>query len=99
MKQDIINKFQAESEVFKALAHPVRLFVIHSIKQERLSVKELSDKAGIDISTMSKHLDLLKRHNIIVGEKIKNKVFYTLQIPCVLEFMSCAHDVLIKNVS
>jgi len=96
MHNNSVNIFQDESEVFKALAHPVRLFVIHVIQKERLSVKELSERAGIDISTMSKHLDLLKRHKIITGEKEKNRVFYTLNIPCVLDFMTCARNVLKK---
>lgn len=97
MNQEIINQYQAEADVFKALAHPIRLFIIHSIKNERLSVMELTDKVGVDISTMSKHLDLLKRHQIITGEKVKNKVFYSLNIPCVLDFMSCARRVLNRS--
>ncbi|MHA2013663.1 MAG: ArsR/SmtB family transcription factor, partial [Candidatus Helarchaeota archaeon] len=56
--------------------------------------QELADMAEIDISTMSRHLDTLKRHRIIVGEKIKNNVFYTLNIPCVLEFMTCTNKVI-----
>lgn len=97
MNQQLMNEFQAESEIFKALAHPVRLFIIHRIREERLSVKELAERVEVDISTMSKHLDLLKRHQIIVGEKVKNQVFYSLNIPCVLDFMHCASRVLKKE--
>ena len=97
MNHEIIDQYRAEAEIFKAMAHPTRLFIIHIIKDKRLSVKELTEKVGIDISTMSKHLDILKRHEIITGEKVKNKVFYTLNIPCVLDFMSCAHKVLNKK--
>ncbi len=97
MNQDIIDLYQAESEIFKALAHPTRLFIIHTIKEKKLSVKELTQMIGVDISTVSKHLDVLKRHKIIVGEKQKNNVFYSLNIPCVLEFMSCANRVLSRG--
>jgi len=44
---------------------------------------------GVDISTMSKHLDALKKNNIIAGEKEKNFIYYSLAIPCVLDFMKC----------
>jgi len=97
MNQNIIDLYRAEAEIFKALAHPTRLFIIHCIKDKRLSVQELTDKVGVDISTMSRHLDILKRHDIIAGEKVKNKVFYRLNIPCVLEYMSCANKVLNKS--
>jgi ArsR family transcriptional regulator len=91
--------YEAEAEIFKALSHPIRLFIIHSIKDEPLSVKELTGRVGVDISTMSKHLDLLKRHKIVVGEKVKNRVFYSLNIPCVLEFMGCAQRVLNRETA
>jgi ArsR family transcriptional regulator len=94
MKDNKKDQFKQEAEIFKALAHPTRLYILHQIQQKRLSVKQLSDAVGIDISTMSKHLNILKRHKIIEGEKSNNKVFYRLKIPCVLDFMSCAKKVL-----
>ncbi len=97
MNHEIISQYQAEADILKALAHPIRLFIIHTIRDHRLSVKELTEKVGVDISTMSKHLDVLKRHAIISGKKVNNRVFYSLNIPCVLEFMSCAHKVLRGN--
>lgn len=82
--------YSREAEIFKALSHPTRILILYSVKEEQLTVTELSEKAGIDISTMSKHLDLLKRNRIIVGEKIKNTVFYKINIPCVFDFLNCA---------
>lgn len=90
MNKDIENEFLEKAEVFKALSHPTRLFIIDAIKDKRMSVKELSKIVEIDISTMSKHLNILKNNKIIQGEKIKNFVYYRLAIPCVLEFMKCA---------
>lgn len=97
MNKEIENEYQEKADVFKALSHPTRLFIIHKIKDNKLSVRELSDMVGIDISTMSKHLDILKKHKIIKGEKEKNYVYYSLAIPCVLDFMSCAMKVINKK--
>ena len=93
MKQEIIDRYQKEASVFSALAHPTRLFVLHKIINASHSVTELAQMAGIDISTMSKHLDLLKRYNIIRGEKDKNAVYYKLSIPCLFDFMKCAKQI------
>ncbi|MBN2215033.1 MAG: winged helix-turn-helix transcriptional regulator [Bacteroidales bacterium] len=76
------------------MAHPIRLFIIHQLQKQKHGVQELSNIVEIDISTMSRHLDVLKRHKIIDGEKINNNVFYTLKIPCVLEFMVCTNKVI-----
>ncbi len=97
MNRAIEQKYAEQAEIFKALAHPTRLFIIHTIKDESMSVKELTALVGIDISTMSKHLDILKKNKIIKGEKVKNYVYYKLDIPCVLEFMSCATRVINKK--
>ncbi len=97
MNREIENEYQDKADIFKALAHPTRLFIIHSVKDEALSVKELTEKVGIDISTMSKHLDILKKNKIIEGEKVKNFVYYKLAIPCVLDFMTCAVKVINKK--
>ena len=91
------KQYQQQSEIFKALAHPTRLYIIYAVKDKSMSVKELTEAVGIDISTMSKHLDILKRNKIIEGTKVKNFVYYKLAIPCVLEFMSCATRVINKR--
>ncbi|TAJ10304.1 ArsR family transcriptional regulator [Marinilabiliaceae bacterium JC017] len=97
MNKEIEKEFLEKAELFKALAHPTRLFIIHAVKDKSMSVKELSEIVGIDISTMSKHLDILKKHKIIEGEKVKNFIYYRLAIPCVLNFMSCAIKVIGKK--
>ena len=94
MKQDIINTYQGEAGIFKALSPPTRLFILHTLKEQACSVSELAAMAEIDISTMSKHLDLLKRYNIVRAEKHRNTVYYQLTIPCLFDFMQCAQKIL-----
>jgi ArsR family transcriptional regulator len=91
--KDIINTYQKEADIFKALSHPTRLFILEVINEKPHTVSELTAMVGIDISTMSKHLDIMKRHQIVVGEKIKNSVYYKLNIPCLFEFFKCAKKI------
>ena len=65
MNKEIEKEYLEKAEIFKALGHPTRLFIIHTVKDEKKSVKELTEIVGIDISTMSKHLDILKKKKII----------------------------------
>jgi ArsR family transcriptional regulator len=93
MNQEITSQYQAEAEIFKALSHPTRLFILHTIKEKCYSVSQLADMVGIDISTMSKHLDLLKRYKLIKGNKERNTIYYQLTIPCLFDFISCARKI------
>ena len=90
MKQEIINQYQDEADIFRALSHPTRLFILNAIKDQSYSVSQLAETVGIDTSTMSKHLDLLKRYKLIAGTKERNTVYYHLTIPCLFDFISCA---------
>jgi ArsR family transcriptional regulator len=49
---------------------------------------------GDDVSTVSKHLSLLKTAGIVVTEKRGNQVFYRLRTPCVLGFFDCISAVM-----
>jgi len=86
----LTDSYQKEAEIFKALSHPTRLFILDKIRHESFSVSELADMAQVDISTMSKHLDILKRYQLIVGKKSRNHVFYKLNISCLFTFINCA---------
>ena len=55
---------------------------------------ELTKMVGADVSTVSKHLSILKTAGIVEDEKRGAQVFYTLKMPCVLKFFSCVETVL-----
>ena len=49
---------------------------------------------GADVSTVSKHLSLLKNAGIVEDDKRGTQVFYSLKVPCVLNFFTCVESVL-----
>ena len=49
---------------------------------------------GDDISTVSRHLAVLKNAGIVADEKRGVQVFYSLKVPCAVEFFSCVEFVL-----
>lgn len=77
------------AKVLKAMAHPTRLFILDRLNEKDHCVGELQELVGIDMSTMSRHLSVLKEAGIIAGEKRNNMVIYKLLCPCVLEMYHC----------
>lgn len=87
-------RYQARADVLKAMAHPTRLFIVETLAQKSHCVAELTDLIGDDMSTVSKHLSVLKGVGIISGEKSGVQVYYSLCMPCVMNFFGCIETVL-----
>jgi DNA-binding transcriptional ArsR family regulator len=87
------ERLKAQAMVLKALAHPTRLLLVEELARKTRCVCELRDAAGLDISTVSKHLSLLRNAGIVEDEKRGLKVFYSLRTPCVLNFFKCVESV------
>ena len=76
------------------MAHPTRLFIVEELSHQECCVCELTEMIGADVSTVSKHLSVLRQAGIVRDEKRGSQVFYSLLVPCVLNFFSCVETVL-----
>ncbi len=89
-------RYQAKAKIIKAMSHPTRLFIVDELSKGQRCVCKLTEMVGDDISTVSKHLSVLKNAGIVSDEKRGTQVFYSLQHPCVLGFFSSV-DVVLKT--
>jgi ArsR family transcriptional regulator len=77
------------TRVFKALAHPTRLLFVETLAERERCVCELKAMVAADLSTVSKHLSVLREAGIVEIEKRGNQVFYRLKLCCVMGFVRC----------
>lgn len=87
-------KYEARAKIIKALAHPTRLYIVDLLNENERCVCELTEKVGADMSTVSKHLSILKDAGIVSDEKRGTQVYYSLSVPCVLKFLGCVEEVI-----
>lgn len=87
-------RYEARARVVKALAHPTRLFLVDELSRKDHCVAELTRMVGADMSTISKHLSILKAAGIVQDVKRGAQVIYRLRVPCILKFFDCASEVL-----
>ena len=90
-------RLTTRATVFKALAHPSRLLIVEQLAQTERCVCELTNMVGADMSTVSKHLSVLKNAGIIQDEKRGSQVYYRLKMLCVLRFFECVGEVIETN--
>jgi len=87
-------RFEARARILKALAHSSRLFMVEELSRGERCVCELTEMVGSDMSTVSKHLSVLKSAGIVADDKRGMQVYYRLKMPCVLRFFDCIGEVL-----
>jgi len=85
---------EARARVLKAMAHSSRLLIIEELEKTERCVCELTEMIGADMSTVSKHLSVLRQAGIVEDDKRGNQVYYRLRIPCMLKFFDCVESVL-----
>ena len=80
---------QARADIFKALGHPARLAMVMALGEKERCVCELQKLVGSDMSTVSKHLTVLRNVGLVESDKRGKQVFYALRLKCTLGFVRC----------
>jgi len=91
--------YKAKAKILKALAHPTRLWIVEKLAGGEHCVCEFADAIDVDFSTVSKHLSVLKQAGIINDDKRGKQVFYSLKVPCILNFMDCVEAVIKSQIN
>ena len=80
-------------KVIKALAHPARLQIVQALASDARCVSDLQSLVGGDLSTVSKHLTLMRKAGWIDCRKEGQQVFYRLACECLPTFLRCIEDI------
>jgi DNA-binding transcriptional ArsR family regulator len=76
------------AETFKALSDPMRRDILILLKNgKKLSAGEIASHFDISGATISYHLNLLKKAELVMESKYKNFVYYELNTSVVEEIM------------
>lgn len=89
-----LERIHERAKVMKAMAHPSRLMIIDELGHGERCVCDLQELVGHDMSTVSKHLKVLKDSGIVKDERRGKQIFYTLRVPCILKFFHCIESVI-----
>ena len=77
----------AFADTFKALSDPVRRDILTMLKKGRMSAGEIGSNFEMTGATVSYHLNILKKADLVFEEKEKNFVYYSLNTSIVEEVM------------
>jgi DNA-binding transcriptional ArsR family regulator len=98
MDDKSLSRYESRVQVVKAMAHATRMFLVDELARNgERCVCDLTEMVGADISTVSKHLSLLKNAGIVADEKRGSQVYYRLRVPCIVDFFRCIEKVIDCN--
>jgi DNA-binding transcriptional ArsR family regulator len=95
-KEDFLlddERIEEGAECLKALASPVRLKILFSLKEEPKCVTDLEKLLGISQSSLSQHLRTLRYKGIVVKTRKGNKVYYTIASDAFRELLNLLPEI------
>lgn len=80
------------AETFKALSDPVRREILMLLKKNRMSAGDIAGNFDMAGATISYHLSILKKAELVYEQKEKNFIYYELNTSVVEDVMLWLSD-------
>ena len=75
------------SQTFAALADPNRQKILKCLRKKELPVSEIAKDLDITLATLSHHLDILRRDDLVSSRREGRQIFYELNLSVAEEAM------------
>src|SRR5665647_491456 len=69
--------YEMQAEVSKTMAHPLRLAILHYLKDGEKTVNDITQITGASQSNVSQHLALLRQRQIVKTRKEGSNIYYS----------------------
>lgn len=91
--------FEVKAQLFKALAHPVRVRVLEVLAAgQEYSVGALADEVEVEAPHLSQQLAILRQAGLVTARREATTVFYSLKDPQLVDLLAVARRLLIFNL-
>jgi len=86
-------RYSFQAEFFKALSHPLRIRVLEALRQGPVSVNELRERLGVEQSTLSQQLAVLRSRRLVVTQRSGTTIRYEIRDPAILRLLDSACEI------
>ena len=87
-----IKSYEEKAELLKALAHPVRLCIVHGLMENQCNVNKMTACLEMPQSTVSQQLGILRNKGIIKGRRQGTEICYEVVNARVKQIVSLMLD-------
>ena len=82
-----------KADFFKALAHPLRISILDSLRDGELTVNEISQRFEVEPANASQQLAVLRNRNIVVTRKEGANVYYSVSDKSIFKLLDAAKEI------
>jgi ArsR family transcriptional regulator len=90
--------YVAKAQLFRSLGHPVRIRILELLVIGEMPVSALRDELGVEASSLSQHLSVLKQTGLVASLRRANTVTYVITDSAVADFLGAARRVLVSTM-
>lgn len=91
--------YNLQAGISKTLANPIRLAILHTLRDGEKNVNELTDMLGISQSNLSQHLALMRQVGILKTRKQGTSIYYSVTNPKINQACDMVREVLLDQLS
>ena len=89
---------QLKAELFKAIAHPLRIRILEQLVDGELSVGGLAELLGAELGAVSQQLAVLRRAGVVITRRDGTTIHYSLRDRGMAELLAVARRMLVSNL-
>ena len=90
--------YRMQASLSKTMAHPIRLAVLHLLKDGEKTVNELVDAIGASQSNVSQHLALLRHKGLVNTRREGLSIYYSVSDPKISLACDMVRQVLLEQL-
>jgi len=90
--------YELQAEISKTLAHPLRIAILHYLRDGEKTVSDLTTTLGTSQSNISQHLAILRQRQIVKTRKTGSTVYYRVASPKISQACDIVREVLIEQL-
>ena len=91
--------YELQAEISKTLAHPLRIAILHYLRDGEKTVNDLTQTLGASQSNISQHLALLRQRQLVKTRKEGSTVYYRVASPKISQACDMVREVLIEQLN
>jgi len=93
------NLFKIQAEICQAIGHPLRLELLHGLRDSLKCVNDLAKATGLSQATVSRHLAILRNTGLVIAQRQGQAVIYRLANPKITAVCDLMGEVLAEQIT